>query len=151
MKGNYIASVTTLFKNNFNQKEIPKWIEKYPYGDWPIYLLTVNDGSKIKFLNQITANYRKDIGISSNMRKNAIMVSITNLSILKDMYHDKTFFNNKRVIKESIVNHEIQVMSAFINSKQFIKATVLFIKLLPNTNFSDLSKRFLMTLYRSLY
>ncbi|WP_336065846.1 glycosyltransferase [Mesoflavibacter sp. CH_XMU1404-2] len=122
VKGNYIPSVTVLFKNVFYKKDLPNWLEKYPYGDWPVYLMLLKDGGKIKYLKLITANYRKDSGITTSLRKDPSQVIKVNLSILQDIYNDIQFRTNKKEIKLSINQHKMALMKAENKAKHYLSA-----------------------------
>ena len=122
VKGNYIPSVTALFKNVFYKKDLPNWLEKYPYGDWPVYLMLLKDGGKIKYLKLITANYRKDSGITTSLRKDPSQVIKVNLSILQDIYNDIQFRTNKKEIKLSINQHKMALMKAENKAKHYLRA-----------------------------
>jgi hypothetical protein len=37
---------------------IPGWIINFPFGDWQTYLWVLKDGSKIHFMEDITAVYK---------------------------------------------------------------------------------------------
>jgi len=150
VKGNYIASVTVLIRNKVSDFKIPDWFLKYPYGDWPLYLMTVNDGSKIKHLDIITAVYRSDIGISSKIRKKISTITIVNLNILKDMYNDVFFVKNIHHIKSNIINHEIMLMTSLNREKQFRNSLCQYTKLLFKTNFIYLSQKYLYSLKVSI-
>ena len=61
--GNYISSVTALFRNKKTPTDFPDWLDTCPYGDWPLYLWTTKDWSKIKYFDDVTAVYRTEIGV----------------------------------------------------------------------------------------
>lgn len=149
IKGNYIASVTSLFRNTFYKRELPNWFIKYPYGDWPIYLMVVNDGSKIKFFNTITANYRKDVGISAGLRKKPSDVTLINLSILKDIFKDAYFESNKDYVYKSILQHKIQLMMHYNRDKEYFKSFIVYLQLLFKINIFQLKKHYLYSLVKS--
>lgn len=149
IKGNYIASVTVLFKNSFFNKDLPHWLLKYPYGDWPVYLMTVNDGSKIKFLDCVTANYRKDTGASARLRKKPSEVTRINLNILEDLVNDDYFLPNKQSINKSILLHQLQLMKAYNREKQYFRAFSLYLKLLFKVNLFQLKKQYLHSFFKS--
>lgn len=150
VKGNYIASVTVLIRNKVSDFKIPDWFLKYPYGDWPLYLMTVNDGSKIKHLDIITTVYRSDIGVSSKIRRKISTITIVNLNILKDIYNDAFFVKNKHHIKSNIIDHEIMLMTSLNREKQFRYSLCHYTKLLLKTNFIYLSQKYLYSLKVSI-
>lgn len=150
IKGNYIASVTVLIRNKVSDFKIPDWFLKYPYGDWPLYLMTVNDGSKIKYLDIITAVYRTDIGVSSKIRKKISALTTINLNILKDVYNDNFFRNHKTSIKKSIIDHEIMLMTSLNREKKYGSSFYIYLQLIPKINFFTLTKKYLYSLKLSV-
>ncbi|NJB81741.1 glycosyltransferase [Wenyingzhuangia aestuarii] len=150
IKGNYIASVTVLFRNKIRNLTIPEWFLKYPYGDWPLYLLIINDGSKIKYLNEYTAIYRTDIGVSSKLRKNISDITKVNLNILKDVYDDVFFSKRKASIKKSIIEHEIKLMTSLNREKKYGSSCYQYLQLIPKSNVIDLTNKYLYSLKLSI-
>src|SRR5690606_33352907 len=104
--GNFITSVTVVFVNKQLSESMEKWILKYPYGDWETYLWVIHNGGKIHFLNDVTAVYRKDFGISTALRKKSSTSTKINLEILKDMYQDNSFKEKRNLIGKSILEHK---------------------------------------------
>ncbi|WP_229669452.1 glycosyltransferase [Yeosuana aromativorans] len=150
VKRNYIPSVTALFRNKV-QGQLPlKWLNKYPYGDWVLYLYTVNNGSKIKFMDTITATYRKNIGVSAKIRQSASQVVLDNLNILKDLYNDSIFKNNRPLIKKSILEHEVDYMKRLNDERKFLKAFIMFFCLLANINPIKLTRQYLFSIKKQL-
>lgn len=150
IKGNYIASVTVLIRNKVSDFKIPDWFLKYPYGDWPLYLMTVNDGSKIKYLDIITAVYRTDIGVSSKIRKKISALTAINLNILKDVYNDNFFSNHKTSIKKSIIDHEIILMTSLNREKKYGISCYKYLQLISKMNPFNLTKKYLYSLKLSV-
>jgi glycosyltransferase involved in cell wall biosynthesis len=146
IKGNYIPSVTAVFRNKMEGTLPLNWLYKYPYGDWPLYLWTVSDGSKIKFMDIITAAYRKDIGVSAQVRKSKTGIIQVNLSILKDLYDDHSFEEYKTSIKKSLRNHQIKYMVSLVGEDQFLKSIKLFFSLLLKVNPVKLTRSYLFSL-----
>ena len=148
IKGNFIASVTVLFRNIFFKSKLPNYYLKYPYADWPCYLRVTNDGTKIKFLNQYTAVYRKTTGITTEMRKKPIYFLKYNLDILKDLYKDP-FFNHRKIVKKSIVEHQIMLMQSLNKDKKYLSSIKLFSHLIFKTNIFDLNKKYIKSILKS--
>ena len=147
---NFIPSVTALFRNNQNISELPSWICKYPYGDWPTYLWTIKDGSKIYFLNEITAVYRMDIGVSSKIRKVISDIIKINLDITQDIYNDVNFKHKRAIVKEALDKKNMSLMARFNRERSYFKAMKLFINnlkfILKNYKFT---KIYLYSIYKS--
>lgn len=127
---NFIPSVSVLFRNIQNESSYPNWINNFPYGDWPTYLWTIKDAGKIHFLNESTAVYRMDIGVSSQIRKvNRDIINI-NLNILKCIYEDINFINKRQIVSKSIEKKNIELMISFNNDKKYLKAFIKYINLI---------------------
>lgn len=146
---NYIPSVTVLFRNSFYQQDLPSWFLKYPYGDWPVYLMTVKDGTKIKYLDMVTANYRKDTGITSNVSQRVSQYLRVNINILKDLLKEKSFGSRVKTIKRSIEVNELRLLSTLNHEKKYLKAIHQYIRLLFRTNLISLTKIYLYSLKKS--
>jgi hypothetical protein len=85
---------------------IPEWIINFPFGDWQTYLWVLKDGSKIHFMEDITAVYRMNIGVSSTfMKKNSVYVKVL-IDILQYLYKDENFSHKKEIIALSIINEK---------------------------------------------
>ncbi|WP_289663006.1 glycosyltransferase [Flavobacterium panacagri] len=149
---NYISSVSVLFKNNQNDhNEIPKWLLKYPFGDWPTYLWTIKDGGKIHFLNDTTAVYRIDAGISSEMRRvNSNLVQI-NLNILNDIYADESFASRREVVFKAIIALKKALTLNYNREHKYSKGFAQFLSNLKyaGLNYPD-TKLYLYSIYKSL-
>lgn len=118
---NYIPSVTVLFRNNKDFSKLPTWITNFPYGDWPTYLWLIKDEGKIYFLDEVTAVYRMDIGISSAIVKvNSVLLNV-NLGILNFMLNDADFENRKSLIRKVISEKRNSLMNSYNREKAYIK------------------------------
>lgn len=118
---NYIPSVTVLFRNNKDFSKLPTWITNFPYGDWPTYLWLIKDEGKIYFLDEVTAVYRMDIGISSAIVKvNSVLLNV-NLRILNFMLNDADFENRKSLIRKVISEKRNSLMNSYNREKAYIK------------------------------
>lgn len=122
---NYIPSVTALFKNNPVIEEFPKWIEHFPYGDWPIYLWTIRNGGKIGYLEDVTAVYRKEIGVSEKLKLIHSDLVKVNLGIVNYVYKDPVFFNQREVVKKSLRHHQFSLMASYFRENKFLKSLKL--------------------------
>ncbi len=119
---NYIPSVTVLFRNKPLPERMSKWIQQFPYGDWPTYLWVTEGGGKIYFLNEVTAVYRKNFGTSTFLRQGRNKIGEINLLILQNILKDRTFINKKRNVKASIVNHKTGLMANYNKEGEFSKS-----------------------------
>ncbi|KJD33404.1 glycosyl transferase [Tamlana nanhaiensis] len=129
---NVLPSVTTMFKNVPRQEPLPNWVLKYPYGDWPTYLWVLKNGGKVHFLNDVTAVYRMEVGVSAKLRKTLSDIEMVNLNILNDVFLDTAFSHKKAVINKSINDKKKQLVSLYNRERKFFKAFVLFLKSIFN-------------------
>ena len=129
INNNYIHSVTVLFKNNKDFENLPTWIAKFPYGDWPTYLWLLKDGGKIYFLDHVTANYRVNIGVSAPIISENSKLLKVNLQILNCMLLDISFSNRSDLIKSIILKNKISLMTSFNREKKLLHA---FVQLMHN-------------------
>ncbi|WP_298494592.1 glycosyltransferase [uncultured Algibacter sp.] len=127
---NSITSVTVMFKNIQKDYQLPNWIDKYPYGDWPTYLWTINKNGKIHFLEDVTAVYRIDIGISAKIRNKHSDITSVNLKIVESIAADSNFSNNKEVITKSIFEHKKSLIACYNREKQYFKALNVLLKMI---------------------
>lgn len=125
VKGNYIASVTVLFKKEPLTPKMEEWIPLFPYGDWPTYLLVLRRGGKIYFLDRPTAVYRKDFGTSTVLRKEKSKLGQINLAILQNLLKDEAFKSRKTSLEESIISHKIGLMGSYNKEKKFLSSVCL--------------------------
>lgn len=125
---NTISSVTAFFRNNQQKEDFPKWIDKFPYGDWPIYLWTIKDGGKIAFLEDVTAVYRKEIGVSEHLKKRPSSIAKVNLGIVNAVYKDGNFLDKKEIVKQSLKKHQFSLMACYIREMNMSKAMFLTFK-----------------------
>ncbi|NNC50937.1 MAG: glycosyltransferase [Flaviramulus sp.] len=130
---NPITSVTVMFRNIQKNDPIPNWIREFPYGDWPTYLWTLKNSGDIRFLQDVTAVYRTDIGISSKIRKKHSETAKVNLQILESLLADPNFSHKIEVVKESLFEHKKSLMACYNRENQYFKA----LNVLLRTAFSD--------------
>lgn len=127
--GNFIPSVTVVYRNLQKEEDFPSWIEKFPYGDWPIYLWTTKKGSKIGYIDEITAVYRKEIGVSEKMKKRPSEIANVNLGIVQCVFYDPRFEKRKKLIKKSLIKHRFGLMAIYFREGQLKKSFILALKL----------------------
>lgn len=127
---NFIPSVTALFRNKQGEENFPAWINRFPYGDWPIYLWTSKHGEKIKYLKEITAVYRKEIGVSEKLKKTQSDIARVNLEIVEFVYRDETFQSKKEVVKESLLQHKFALMGIYFRETKFLASRILAMELI---------------------
>lgn len=130
---NYISSVTTVFRNKKADDDFPVWLDKCPYGDWPIYLWTTKDGSKIKYFDEETAVYRKEIGVSEKMKLVPSRIALENLKILENINKDIHFINFSSKIEKSLKDHRFQLLSCYIRELRLLKMVKLTGKIITKS------------------
>lgn len=148
---NFIHSVTALFRNiQNNENTVPKWINNFPFGDWQTYLWVLKDGSKIHFMDDITAVYRMNIGVSSTyMKKNSVFIEVL-IRILEYVYEDENFSHKKEIVASSIHNRQKDLMTCYNREKTYLKAFRLFLSILKKTNKkSQFIKFYLYSVFKS--
>src|SRR5687768_16334829 len=60
-RGNFIATCSTMFRNNLFNK-VPQWYDSFfPLTDWPLYVLIAEHG-KIGYINEVMGAYRLHAG-----------------------------------------------------------------------------------------
>lgn len=123
---NFIFSVTALFRNVQFHEQLPHWVDQYPYGDWPTYLWTIKDGGKIHYIEDITAVYRKDIGVSYKLKD----WYTEDLKIRKNILNDIHFKKYKQIVSKCIFEKECDLLMTFNRDKKFKESFKLFIELL---------------------
>ncbi len=148
---NYIPSVTALFKNIQNTKnQLPNWILKYPYGDWPTYLWTIKESGKIYFLDEVTAVYRMDIGESFKIRKKGSTIVKTDLQITKDILIDLNFAHKRKIVEEALIKRKISLMVRYNREGSYWRALKLFFyNLKYNLQQYAVTKMYFYSLYKS--
>ena len=129
---NFIPSVSVLFKNIQKESEFPDWIVNFPYGDWPTYLWTIKDRGEIYFLDEVTAIYRMDIGVSAKIRNVNSAILKFNLGILTYIANDNSFSNKRKVIAESVFRKKNDLMASFNIEKKYVSSLKMLFHLLKN-------------------
>ncbi len=127
---NFIPSVTALFRNKQGKERFPTWIDRFPYGDWPIYLWTTKNGDKIKFLNEVTAVYRKEIGVSEKLKKVHSDIARVNLEIVESVYKDIKFKTKRELVKKSLQQHQFSLMACYFRENKFLESIKIAMKLI---------------------
>ncbi|MDR5589691.1 glycosyltransferase [Christiangramia sp. SM2212] len=119
---NFIPSVTVLFRNTQDKENFPNWINRFPYGDWPIYLWVTRTGEKIKYLSDVTAVYRKEIGVSEKLKLIPSEIIKVNLGIVDCLYRDPDFICQRTLIKKSLRRHQFSLMAGYFRENKFFKS-----------------------------
>ena len=148
---NLVPSVTALFRNVPKSDPLPKWILNFPYGDWPTYLWVLKNGGKIHYLEDITAVYRMDIGVSAQIRKIISDIELINLNILYCLELDERFIHKRTLITESILKTRTSLMSAYNREKKYLKGIKLFFEIFAKQkNKFVLIKFYIYSLFKSM-
>lgn len=148
--GNYIPSVTVLFKKRDLTDNMELWIPSFPYGDWPTYLLVLSGGGQIQFLNEATAVYRKNFGTSLILKKQKSRFGEINLAILQNLEKDEIFANKKEIVKEAILKFQAGLMATYNKERKFLKSLQKFFHLLPKKPNNEIITIYLYSLKRTV-
>lgn len=127
---NYICSATVLFRNKLALDDFPDWLDQCPYGDWPLYLWATRKGEKIKYLSDVTAVYRREIGVSEKMKTVPCKVAKENLEILKYLNKDINFAALYRVVSNSLKTHRFSYLGCLLLEKRFSQLLPINCKLI---------------------
>ncbi|WP_029035380.1 glycosyltransferase [Salinimicrobium terrae] len=127
---NYICSATVLFRNKAAPDDFPDWLDQCPYGDWPIYLWTTKDGSKVRFIETPTAVYRREIGVSEKMKLTPSKIAWANLKIIENVKKDAAFSPSGRVVQKSTIKSKFKLLACFLRERKVKKAVSLSFDLL---------------------
>lgn len=149
---NHIPSVSALFKNIQDaENEVPEWLLNYPFGDWPTYLWTIRNGGNIHFLSDVTAVYRIDAGISSEMRRVNSNILQINLNILNDIFKDDNFASRREIVFHAILKLKCSLTTSYNRERKYFKAFTQFLDNLKyrSLNYSD-TKMYFYSIYKSL-
>ena len=119
VKKNYICSATVMFRNKLHLKDYPKWLGRFPYGDWPLYLWQTRKGEKIGFLEDETAVYRMEIGVSEKLKTIHSDIVKVNADIISCVRQDNQFTIFRNEIKKSFKNHQMELMGSLFREKRF--------------------------------
>ena len=148
--GNYIASVTVLFRKKKLSASLEDLIKDLPYGDWPTYLWITKDGGKIHFLEEITAVYRKGFGTSAALRKTKSRLGEINLSILEYLQKLQEFKQRLPEIDSAINKLKTGLMASYNKENRFFASLRLLVNLSLRQNFLYTSKIYLYSIKRTL-
>lgn len=144
---NFIFSVTALFRNIQFKEPLPQWIDQYPYGDWPTYLWTLKEGGKIHYIQDVTAVYRKNIGISYKLKD----WYTEDLKIRRNILNDTHFRKYRETVLKCIFEKECGLVLAYNRERKFKKAFKLFGQLFRKEEGKlSLTKLYLYSLKKAL-
>ncbi|MCG9793893.1 glycosyltransferase [Flavobacterium algicola] len=149
---NFIHSVSVLFRNTLSEDHfLPSWIAKFPFGDWPSYLWTLKDGGKIQYLEDITAVYRMDIGVSAQYMKKNSAFQQTLIDLLEEMHSDPNFSRHQVSIACSILVRQRDQMTSYNRERSYHNGFIVYLKLLAKSPSKlKLSKLYCHSIYKSL-
>ncbi|SCX92435.1 Glycosyl transferase family 2 [Nonlabens sp. Hel1_33_55] len=128
---NRISAPTSLFKNFDRLQDLPSYFLNFPYGDWPVYLMVLHStGSKAAKIPDISAVYRRQIGVSASMRLNAVEVSSKNVLILEELINDKQLSSVKTQLIKGLIKNKRELITALNRKGAYMKAIGKFIGLM---------------------
>ena len=149
--GNFIPSVTVLFKNETLFRDPPSWIINFPYGDWPLYLWTLVDGGKIKFMYEVMGTYRTEIGTSSVLRKTLSDAFMVNVSILDYAINDAQFELKRPLLKKAKLFTMGALMKSYNREGSYLKAFGVFFRILSSKPSWSAIKMYFYSLKKHIY
>lgn len=148
--GNYMASVTVLFRKKDLSASLEKLIKDLPYGDWPTYLWVTKDGGKVYSLEDITAVYRKDFGTSAALRRTKSKLGEVNLLILEYLKSLTEFESRTLEIEKAIIKLKTGLMASYIKENRILKSLGLLFNLSLRQSFIYTSRIYLYSIKRTL-
>lgn len=151
VQGNYIASVTVIFRHQPLPESMKEWMKKLPYGDWPTYLWILKDGGKIGLIDEVTAVYRKDFGTSTILRKNRSRIGEINLFILKELKKEPKFSERTSTVEKAIIKYKTSLMASYNQERKFGMSFKLFCDLCLYTIPFKILRIYLYSLKRSFF
>ncbi len=149
--GNYIASVTVLFRKKELNDSLENLIKELPYGDWPTYLWITKDGGKIRLLEEVTATYRKDFGTSTVLRRSKSRLGEINVSILQFLQKLPEFEGRLPEIELAIRKLKTGLMASYNKQNKFLESFKLFIELSLNQDFLYTGRIYFYSLKRRIF
>ena len=119
---NRVSAPTCVFRNFDRLNDLPAYFSKFPYGDWPTYLLLLdlNPGSYSAIMSEVTAVYRSDIGVSATMRKNLASFFRRNAQILEQLINDPGIARARNHLRKGLAFQKRAEMMAHQRSYNFI-------------------------------
>ena len=149
VRSNYIASVTAIFLNEPLPDSMKDWIKTLPYGDWPTYLLVTKDGGKIKFLDVVTATYRKNFGTSTALRRESCKIGEINAFILRNFKAELVDPVKIDLLDKSIANLRLGLLACYNKEKKYLKSLKLMAVLGTKVNILRLFRVYFYSLKRA--
>lgn len=101
LNGLKVETLSVLFKNNFN-RNLPEWLIKCPNGDYPLFLIILESGGKVNYMEEVMACYRiHDGGMwSSNSIKDMGQKGINSMEICNRGFQ----YKYRKLFKKAIRN-----------------------------------------------
>lgn len=148
---NKIIAPTAVFLNVYRVLELPQFFHKFPYGDWPSYLLVMSLTNTAAFkLAEVTAVYRSTIGVSARMREDNTNVALQNLEIIKSLMHLEALKANEALFKNSLEHHQLALVTSYNRDKKFLRGAFLMLQILKSNLSLTLFKRYIYSLKKSI-
>lgn len=131
IEDNKIIAPTALFRNYLEIQNLPNWFHEIPYGDWPLYLMTLQKYRAMAcILPEITAAYRLQAGESFKMRKNLAAVFENNAVILDFLKGEKLMKSINEKLDVGWRNQKLKQILALNNTKKIKAGFKIFFKLM---------------------
>ena len=126
--GNYITTLTVIFRRPINGFCFPDWYSKSLIGDWPLYLLLLKNGGKIHHLSDITGVYRLGNGVSEEFRSDIVKLKNIEAYILENTFNDFQFLNKKNITKKAFAKKILELATIDISKKKYFQSVKQLIK-----------------------
>lgn len=149
VKGNYISTLSVMFRTK-EMFPLPYWFTQLVIGDWPLYLWLLRKGEKAYYLDEITAMYRTNVGISLGIKNDSEKEIRILDDILKTFVNDSNFKAYKNCIKDELKSNKIKYINVFNRQKRYGKALVEFLKIMVTSPNLKIIKLYFYSLKMSL-
>ncbi|GAK77404.1 glycosyltransferase [Nonlabens sp. Asnod3-H03] len=127
---NMLLASTVVMRNK--HVNLPEWLMKSSYGDWPLYLLSVENGQDIRVLNKVTTVYRKSIGVTKKTATSDIKFLKADLYIYENLMKNHLKHDSDAVIINQIFERNYLLMGNYNKHDYFLNSFKLFISLFFN-------------------
>lgn len=151
IEDNKIIAPTALFRNYLEIQNLPNWFHEIPYGDWPLYLMTLQKYRAMAcILPEITAAYRLQAGESFKMRKNLAVVFENNAAILDFLKGEKLMKSINEKLDVGWGNQKLKQILALNNTKKIKAGFKIFLKLMILRPSFKMFKHYLYSLKKQI-
>lgn len=142
IQGNYITTLSVLLRTK-KMFPLPEWFTQLVIGDWPLYLWLMRDGEKAIYLNDITAVYRPNLGMSVGIKNDSENELKIIDNILITLVKDIRFQNYKSTIQLALNKNKTKYITVYNRQKKYRKAFITLLRIMMSSpNFATLKLYF---------